>query len=158
MKAITFKNTCCNLPGWPKDLYLTHSQGYAYAQPTHYVYLCGENCPYATLSYLEQNVASSLEDWCRNLFGAKSFDLTEYDVGTAVNSVWRPGLHFPKELQSARAFNDEELSRAGQALRLLVARLDEILLFIEPDAKFLEIFSSPRAPRSKTISSATWAL
>ena len=140
MKAITFENTCCNLPGWPKDLHLTHSQGYAYALPTHYVYLCGQNCPYATWSYLEQNVADSLEDWCRNLFGAQSFDATEYDVGTVIDSVWRPGLHFPKELQSALAFNDEELSRAGQALRLLVARLDEILLFIEPDARFLQAY------------------
>ncbi len=54
MKAITFKITCINLPGWPKDLHHTHNQGYAYALPTHYVYLCGENSPYASWSYLSR--------------------------------------------------------------------------------------------------------
>ena len=137
MKAITFKNTDMTPAGWSADLHLTHSQGYAYSLPTHYVFMCGENCPYATWSFLEQNVTSSLEDWCRMKFGATSFQSTEYDVGIAVDSVWRPGIFNAKDLKSALAFNDEELSRYSQSLRLLVERLDEILLFIEPDTNHL---------------------
>jgi hypothetical protein len=140
MKALTFKNNCINIAGWAQDLHLTHCQGYAYALPTHYVYLSGQNSPYSTWSFLEQNVTTTLEEWCQHLCGATNFEFTEYDVGIAINSVWRPGLHFAGELRSALAFNDEELSRASQALRLLVARLDEILLFIEPDAKFLGVY------------------
>jgi hypothetical protein len=155
MKAITFKNTNIKVGKLPKDWHVTHSQGYAYALPTHYVYLCGDSCPHAGWSYLEQNLSCSLEDWCQDKFGATDFQSTDYDVGEAVNSVWRPGLFNPKDLQSALAFDDESLSRASQALRLLVERLDEILLFIEPDTNYLEVYG--HKPRDLLIAACTEA-
>jgi hypothetical protein len=140
MKAVTFKNTNIKVSTWPPDLHLTHSQGYAYALPTHFTYLCGENCPYVGWSLVEENVTAGIRDWCQNNFGATDFKLTEYDVGTAIHSVWRPGLFSANDLRVALAFTDEDLSRASQALRLLVSRLDEIFLFIEPDTKHLEAY------------------
>ncbi len=141
MKAITFKNTCINFPGWPKDLHLTHNQGYAYALPTHYVYLCGKIlldalCLTSNRIRQQLGVLVSASLWSYEL----RFDGIRRRQPQSIE-VWRPARFYnPKDLQSALAFNDEEASRAGQALRLLVARLDEILLFIEPDAKFLQAY------------------
>jgi hypothetical protein len=140
MKATTFKNSKIEVPGWPPDLHVTHSQGYAYAAQGHYAFLCGGSYPCIGWSVVQQNVDVTLEEWCQKSFGATDFQSTDYEVGTAVHSVWRPGLPQPKDHSIALVFTDAELSIASQALRLLVARLDEILLFIEPDAKHLAAY------------------
>ena len=102
--------------------------------------MCGKNYPYIGWSLLEPNGDQDIEKWCEDNFGATRFRPVEYDAGTAIHSVWRPGLSTTSVLKEALAFNDQELYRASQALRLLVSDLDEILLFIEPDINHLNVY------------------
>jgi hypothetical protein len=76
VKASTFRNTDIKVSNWPKDLHVTHSQGYAYALSTHHIFLCGANCPFVGWSIVDPTVSTGVEDWCRANFGATDFQST----------------------------------------------------------------------------------
>ena|SRR3989339_400615 len=154
MKPITFTNTNIKIDNWPKDLHLTHKQGYAYETDDHFLFLCGNNYPYIGWSIAERKQSQAdLRLWCTDNFGAKDFHECEYKVGTSIKSVWRPGIYNAVDLHNALDFNEEDLARAGQALRILISQLDEILLFIEPDANFLRTYG--HKTRNLLISACT---
>ena len=72
---------------------------------------------------------------------AKTSDLTEttHQVGEVVKGVWRPGLKL--NLDTALAINKEELARSKRDIRLLIQKLDSILLYVEPSNISLKVYS-----------------
>jgi hypothetical protein len=55
--------------------------------------------------------------------------------------VWWPALYYANEVLQALGTSESEHRSAEQALRLLVERLDDILMYIEPDSSGLRAFS-----------------
>lgn len=66
---------------------------------------------------------------------------TQLEVGRVVAGVWRPGLYYQNQTLQALGGSEVSLRSAEQALRLLVERLDEMLLYIEPSAHGLAAYS-----------------
>ena len=65
----------------------------------------------------------------------------QLEVGNVTAGVWRPGLYYQDQTLQALGGSEVELRSAEQALRLLVERLDELLLYIEPSVSGLASFS-----------------
>lgn len=71
-------------------------------------------------------------------FQAQNIQQSKNDVGKIVKHVWRPGLciDIPKALE----INSSEKTRAQRELRILIERLGDILLYIEPSSQSLQSF------------------
>ncbi|MFD2274665.1 hypothetical protein ACFS07_35800 [Undibacterium arcticum] len=84
----------------------------------------------------------SLRDWVeRVFFGAEDVKSSVRPEGLTVRGVWRPGLYYFEETAQGLGISEQEQRSAEQALRLLVERFDELLLYIEPDAHGLKAYS-----------------
>src|SRR5690606_5022655 len=64
--------------------------------------------------------------------GATNKELMQTAPGEVVSGVWRPGLYFKREIHQALAIDEYTQRSAEQSLRVLIEKLDEILLYIEP--------------------------
>lgn len=62
-------------------------------------------------------------------------------VGECISGVWRPGIFFDNELNQALTIDEHEQRADEQALRILVNKLDEIFLYIEPKESGLLSYS-----------------
>lgn len=62
------------------------------------------------------------------------------DPGHAVRGVWRPGLYFTNQVNEALGVTDTERLSAEQALQLLIERLYDLFLYIEPTTQGLQSF------------------
>ena len=60
------------------------------------------------------------------------------DVGHIISHVWRPGLCL--YIQDALEINQGEKSRAKRELKILIEKLHEVLMYIEPDINCLQTF------------------
>lgn len=141
MKALCYKNTLSNFPlnydyG---DIHDLQKLGFAYETENHYIHLYGFNEKLNGLStgmtFIEgksKNIGVTLVDWVHLNFGAA--DLTEslYEVGESVKGVWRPGIYEYSQIRQAIGFSQEERHLSEQAVRVLIDKLDEIFLFVEP--------------------------
>lgn len=135
MKALTYRNTKTNNRIWSEQVHETHPRGFAYVTNTHFVHLYGWDAGFWTLHprmAIVQEIEGELRDWVEREFGAQEVSETSLDVGATVSAVWRPGLYFDDHFLQAIGNSEKEFSSAGQALRLLLERLDELLLYIEP--------------------------
>lgn len=61
-----------------------------------------------------------------------NFVRSENEVGHVVHSVWRPGLCL--DIPEALSISDDEKHRAKKDLKILIEKLHEVLLYVEPDA------------------------
>src|SRR5207245_250351 len=82
-----------------------------------------------------------INDWVTRVFGAQDIKPTIHGPGETVSHVWRPGLYFHEETLQGLGNSEAELRMAEQALRLLLDRLDELFLYIEPDTHGLQSYS-----------------
>ncbi|MBS7327929.1 MAG: hypothetical protein KIG68_04155 [Oxalobacter sp.] len=64
--------------------------------------------------------------------------LSENEVGTIINHVWRPGLCL--NINEALDIDNGEKSRAKRELKILIEKLHEILMYIEPDPICLQSY------------------
>ena len=145
MKAICYKNTKTNLPGWVNTVHLEQKYGYAYETPTHFVHFYGKE-PYYIISVglttIEGKAGySSLEEWVKQRFGAEEIKEMKYDVGHTIEGVWRPSLYFWEDTCSALKVNISKQVAQEQSIRLLVQELDELLFYIDPSTEGLESYS-----------------
>lgn len=53
-------------------------------------------------------------------------------IGDTVENLWRPSLYYSNDIQIALNIDPYEQRSAEQALRVLVEKLDDILLYVEP--------------------------
>ena len=136
MPAITYRNTQTNIPRLVNTVHLEQQQGYAYERNGRYFHIFGTADRLWTLSTgltaTELVASEALDAWTRRVFGSAYSAPMFHEPGEVIEGVWRPGLYFKKEIHQALDTNDYRQRTAEQALRILVEKLDEILLYIEP--------------------------
>jgi hypothetical protein len=143
MQAIVYRNTKTNLPGWV-PIHSEQNRGIAYEGDTHFIHFYGRGSGLWIVSIgltATERKSGSLTDWVSRVFGAQEIKQAKHSVGSAVEGVWRPALYLQSEVLQALGSTEDEQRAAEQALRLLVERLDELLLYIEPDAHGLKAYS-----------------
>ncbi|HEU5408736.1 MAG TPA: hypothetical protein VFU48_13285, partial [Nitrospira sp.] len=144
MNATVYRNTKTALPGWVSTVHIEQVQGMAYETDTHFVHFYGRGSGLWVVSTgltATEKKNGLLIDWVSRVFGADQVKQTNHSVGTAVAGVWRPALYYQSEVLQALENSENEQRAAEQALRLLVERLDELLLYIEPDSNGLNAYS-----------------
>lgn len=82
----------------------------------------------------------SLGDWIVDTFGASSPRHLDRPIGTVVDGVWRPGLYWESQIWQALDTNEMERRGAEQALYVLVEKLNDLLLYVEPEGPGLDAY------------------
>ncbi|MDR2122167.1 MAG: hypothetical protein LBP34_03490 [Flavobacteriaceae bacterium] len=144
MKGITYKNTKTTLPCWIDPVHINQPRGYAYETDTHFVHFYGKDEGLYVISpglTAIQAKNGTLKDWVINTFGAEDIEQMNLEVGQSIESVWRPSLYFHNDTFQALNVTKTEMRLVEQALRLLINRLDELFLYIEPDKNGLLTYS-----------------
>lgn len=141
MKALTYKVTKHTIPDWV-PLHEKMPRGMAYETDTHFVHLFGEDSGLWAVRGLTVTEARSgtLREWIDRTFGAVDVKESIYEVGHTVRGVWRPGLLLRNEILQGLDTTEAALRRAEQALIILIDKLEEILLFIEPSNTNLLVY------------------
>ncbi|WP_126226177.1 hypothetical protein [Burkholderia ambifaria] len=144
IKAITYTNTKTTLPGWIDPLHEKERRGYSFENAGFYFHIYGKD--YNLFHISEGLTASeaigkeSLTDWAVRVFGAVEIVEAMCGVGEVIKGVWRPGIYYQDQIYQALAITEDEQRTAEQALRILIEKLDEILLYIEPSATGLKSY------------------
>ncbi|MFC3110347.1 hypothetical protein ACFQAT_28930 [Undibacterium arcticum] len=144
MTVLVYKNTKTTIPAWVSTIHVQNPRGVAYETPTHFVHLYGHGEGLWILStglVATEKKVGSLRDWVERVFGAEDVKSSVRPEGLTVRGVWRPGLYYFEETAQGLGISEQEQRSAEQALRLLVERFDELLLYIEPDAHGLKAYS-----------------
>ncbi len=146
MRGITYKNTLTNLPNWnPNDeVHLSQPIGFAYETSTHFIHIYGSDKVFNIISIgltVAEAKSGTLEDWVITNFGATTIEPITLDIGSSISGVWRPSLYYYEDSFQALNVSDTEMRLSEQALRILIEKLDELLLYIEPDANGLNSHS-----------------
>lgn len=144
MTGLTYKNTKTTLPGWVDTVHLEHKRGYAYETDTHFVHMYGRDRGFYVISIgltAIQQKSGTLTDWVTNVFGAEDIETLNVEVGHSVKGVWRPSLYYYSDTYQALDVGENEMRLSEYSLRLLVQKLDEIFLYIEPDISSLNTYS-----------------
>ena len=144
MKATIYRNTKTNLPGWVDNLHLSQPRGYAYEYGNYFIHIYGRDNGFWILSSgltASQANSGNLNNWISNIFGADEITQSTNSVGEVVSGVWRPCLYYQENLYQALSTNEFEQRFAEQALRVLIDKLDELLLYIEPSPDGLNSYS-----------------
>lgn len=143
MPAISYRNTDFTIPGWV-PFTDKERRGIAYETNTHFVHLYGKELGLYVISVgltVTESKSGTLDDWVRNAFGATDVQQMTHEPGHTTEGVWRPGLYYDDEMLQGLGATQSELRLAEQSLLLLIQRLDELLLFVEPDTQTLGTFS-----------------
>ncbi|MBI9056040.1 MAG: hypothetical protein JEY96_19620 [Bacteroidales bacterium] len=143
MKAYTYRNTKTNIPNWEKTTHITQQYGYGYETDTHHVHFYGQKSYYIIstgLTVIEAKTKPFI-DWIKHRFGAEDIEEIDLEVGHTVEGIWRPSLFVWNEIKNNLKIDQGEQHSQEQALRILVEKLDEILLFIEPSFDGLKAYS-----------------
>lgn len=142
MKALVYRNTKTNLPNLV-PIHAEQPRGMAYETDTHFVHFFGRDTGVWVISpglTVTEKKSGSLHQWIERIFGAVEIEESLNEVGHTVAGIWRPGLFYEDELLQGLDNTEIERRLAEQALRMLVQRLDEIFLYIEPTEKGLATF------------------
>ena len=132
---ITFINRKTAIPGWVNTIHEDHPRSYAYRKGEHLVSLYGRAHGSFTISSgltVSQKADTELYAWSDQVFGATEIVGMTSTVGHAVAGVWRPGLLFQNHINHALGVTDSERLSADQALGLLIEKLYDLFLYIEP--------------------------
>jgi len=143
MRALVYRNTKTALPGWV-PIHDKEPRGLAYETDTHFVHMYGKDQFARAISpglTVTEAKAGNLRDWVERVFGAVEIEEATNDVGCTVSGVWRPGLYQDDEILQGLNVTEVEVRLAEQSLLLLLERLDELLLFIEPNKNGLQTYS-----------------
>ena len=144
MRALAYRNTRTDRPLWSEPVHESQPRGYAYELDTHFIHIYGRESGLWIISEglaVREKKTGDLRQWVVTHFGAEDIIEMRIDVGHAVSGVWRPGLYYQDQTLKALDVSEVSLRSAEQALRLLVERLDELLLYIEPSKHGLTSYS-----------------
>ena len=134
MKALVYRNTKTTVPHL-SPVHNEQPRGIAYETANHFVHIYGNDAGVWVMSpglTVTEKRTGLLRDWIERVFGAVDVEESLNEVGHTIEGVWRPGLVFESELLQGLKNTEIERRVAEQAIRILVQRLDEILLYIEP--------------------------
>lgn len=143
MKAYTYKNTKTNIPGFESTTHIHQMFGYGYETDTHFIHFYGKEPFYIIsvgLTVVEPKVGTYME-WIEKRFGASEIQEMNMEVGHTIAAVYRPSLYNWDDIEKGLKINPTEQRSQEQALRILVEKLDEILLFVEPSKDGLKAYS-----------------
>lgn len=136
MTAITYVNTHTQIPGWVNNVHIEQQRGYTYQSNSRFFHVYGRAQGLWVLSTgltVSESIGhQTLNSWTQKVFGATNKELMQTAPGEVVSGVWRPGLYFKREIHQALAIDEYTQRSAEQSLRVLIEKLDEILLYIEP--------------------------
>ena len=144
MQGFVYRNTKTALPGWVNTVHVDQPRGMGYETSTHFVHLYGRGSGLYVVSVgltATEKKTGTFQDWAKRVFGADDIRSSVHPAGSAMRGVWRPGLYFLAETLQALGNTESEQRSSEQSLRLLVERLDELLLYIEPDTHGLQAYS-----------------
>lgn len=144
MNGIIYDNTKTTIPNWVKTVHISTPKGYAYETETHFVHIYGAKSGVWVLSTgltVTEKKAGTLIEWVKKTFGAENIVSSNIEIGKTVKKVWRPGLYDYYEMLNALDNSEIELRDALQSLRILLDKLDELLLFIEPQGNGINTYS-----------------
>src|SRR5882724_10824696 len=137
MKAIFYDITHTKVPSLVDDLHIKYNRGFAYEISTHYVHFYANSTGWygihSNLCVVEPK-NGTLEDWVIKYFGAQNITIMDNEVGESVEGVWRPGLYYSTNTYQALNTTEVERKLYEQSLRILIEKLDNIFLYIEPDS------------------------
>lgn len=142
MKALVYRTTKSPVPGWA-SVHEKQPRGFAYETATHFVHVYGAGDGLWTVSNgltVTNKRDGSLSDWVTQ-FGAENFEQSNLDVGATIEGVWRPGLYYDLDVLQGLGETNLDLRLAEQALLLLIQRMDELVLFVEPTTQSLSAYS-----------------
>lgn len=143
MPALVYRNTQFNIPRW---IPFTNKEprGISYETATHFVHFYGKDVGLRVISSgltVTEAKAGRLEDWVRTVFGGTDVHQAINEPGHTIEGVWRPGLYFDDEIVQGLGTTFGELRLAEQSLLLLIHRLDDLLLFVEPTPQSFVVHS-----------------
>jgi len=144
MTGITYKNTKTTLPNWVNTIHIEHPKGYAYETDTHFVHMYGRDRGFYVISIgltAIEKKSGTLIEWVTTTYGAEDIQNLDLEVGHSIKGVWRPSLYYYDDTFQALEVNENEMRLSEYSLRLLVQKLDEIFLYIEPDSSSLNTYS-----------------
>lgn len=145
MKGICYKNTQTNLPNWAEhDLHDRQIYGYAYELDRHFVHVYGQAQGLFIISHgltVIERKSGSLTQWVERVFGATDIQPLVNDVGSTVSGIWRPSLYHSNEIYQGLEVDQYDQRFSEQSLRVLIDRLDEIFLYVEPNGAGLDAHS-----------------
>lgn len=75
----------------------------------------------------------------KDKFNESEYELSNIEVGHVIDSVWRPGLCL--DIPKALNIQETEKNRAKKDLKILIEKLHNILLYVEPDENGLKTYS-----------------
>jgi hypothetical protein len=140
--GITHLNSAPRFQGYPRNGFAGLRLGYAYQSGEYFIHFSGEDSGtwkiYSEFTGSER-AEGSMEDWVGREFGAQDIKALRQDVGSIVSGVWRPGLFWQDQRLAVLATSSQQRA-AEQSLYLLVDRLNDVLLYIEPDQLGLDSY------------------
>lgn len=144
MNAITYKNTKTTLPNWVPTIHEDEARGVAYQKDGFCIHIYGKSyglwVQSVGLTATEQKQCD-IEDWAVDTFGADEIETMTSRVGEAIDGVWRPGLYYQTEIYQAIGVTEYQQKSAEQALKILIEKLDDLFIYIEPSPEGLKAYS-----------------
>ena len=143
MQGIFYKNTQTNIPRWTDDLHEQQPLGYAYETESHFVHIYGKDNGFNIISVgltAIEGKNGTLQDWVMKVFGAQNIQNLKLPVGSSIKNIWRPSLFDSHDIHIALKIDTFEQRSAEQALRILIEKLDDLLIYIEPDQNGLKAY------------------
>ena len=143
MTVLVYQNTKTTLPGWVLTVHEADPRGIAYEVDGHFVHLYGRASGLWLISTgltATQQKQGSLNDWIDSTFGAQDIESSLCVPGETISGIWRPGILSYDDIRLGLSTTDAERHSALQTVRLLLERLDDLLLYIEPTASSLSTY------------------
>lgn len=144
MKALTYKITTTLIPGYSRNYHAESPLGYAYETDTHFVHFFGRNDGWYVISHgltATEKKNTTLNDWVVKTFGAVDIHDMLFEPGNVNQLIWRPGLYFLEDTFKSLNVTSTQMRLAAQALKLLIDRLDDLFIYIEPNRDSLNTYS-----------------
>lgn len=141
--GITFKNRTTTLPGWVPTVHKDQPRSYAYRSGDFVVSVYGRDnglYPLSSGLTVSHKTSTDLRAWAGATFAAEDIRPMQRDPGRAIRGVWRPGLYFTSQVNEALGVTDNERLSSEQSLQLLVERLYDLFLYVEPNHLGLQSF------------------
>lgn len=142
MKPLIYKNTL-SLVNFSPPLHASEPIGYGYEIDTHFVHFYGRDDGLWVISpglTTTQGKSGSLADWIKTTFGATDIATSLREAGQTIANVWRPGISRYEDIREGLATTDSDRHEALKSVRLLLDRLDELFLYIEPCSASLSTY------------------
>lgn len=145
MRFAAYENTA-TAPAlrWATPIHLERARGYGYQTDTHFVHFYGRATGIWVISpglCATQGISGTLQDWQTANFGAANRETSILEVGQTIAGVWRPGILTVEDIRTGLQSTESAEHHALQAVRLLLERLDDLFLYIEPTPGSVATFS-----------------